>query len=65
MPHVRLGEIASVVRKGIFDINADAYTETGVPFVRITNIQSGLISTDDIAFIPQDIHAAESKTALF
>ncbi len=65
MPHVRLGEIASFVRKGIFDINADAYTETGVPFVRITNIQSGLISTDNIAFIPPDIHEAESKTALF
>lgn len=65
MPHVQLGEIASVVRKGIFDINADAYTETGVPFVRITNLQSGLISTDDIAFIPPAIHAAENKTALF
>lgn len=65
MPHVQLGEIASVVRKGIFDINADAYTETGVPFVRITNLQSGLISTDDIAFIPPAIHEAESKTALF
>ncbi len=65
MPHVQLGEIASVVRKGIFDINADAYTETGVPFVRITNLQSGLISTDDIAFIPPAIHQAEYKTALF
>lgn len=65
MPHVQLGEIATVVRKGIFDINADVYTETGVPFVRITNLQSGLISTDDIAFIPPAIHEAESKTALF
>jgi len=65
MPHVQLGEITSVVRKGIFDINSDAYTETGVPFVRITNLQNGLISTDDIAFIPPSIHAVEGKTALF
>lgn len=65
MPHKRLGNISSVVRKGIFDINADAYTETGVPFVRITNLQSGLISKDDLAHIPPTIHATEHKTALF
>jgi hypothetical protein len=64
MPHERLGGIASTVRKGIFDINASAYTETGVPFVRITNLRGGLIAADDIVFIPRTIHAAESKTAL-
>jgi type I restriction enzyme S subunit len=65
MSHARLGDITSVVRKGIFDINADAYTETGIPFVRITNLRSGLISTADLAHIPPSIHAAENKTALF
>ncbi len=64
MPHVRLGAAANVVRKGIFDINADAYTPTGVPFVRITNLRMGLIASDDLAFIPPAIHAAEHKTAL-
>ena len=64
LPHVKFGDICDVFRKGIFDINADSYTETGVPFVRITNLRDGLIDTNDVAFIPPAAHAAEGNTAL-
>lgn len=59
-----LGEISSCFRKGIFDIKADTYTETGVPFVRISNLRNGLIDVTDIACISEEAHAGENKTAL-
>jgi type I restriction enzyme, S subunit len=42
LPHLRLGAVCSVFRKGIFDIKAGSYTEIGVPFVRISNLRNGL-----------------------
>ncbi|NTW53905.1 MAG: hypothetical protein HGB15_03905 [Chlorobaculum sp.] len=59
-----LGKVSSCFRKGIFDIKADTYTETGVPFVRISNLRSGLIDDSEIVHISEDVHAAENKTAL-
>lgn len=59
-----LGRLASTIRKGIFDINASNYSESGIPFVRISNLHEGLIDDNDLAFIPEKIHAAEFKTAL-
>ncbi len=64
LPHIKLGGICEVFRKGIFDIKADSYTESGVPFVRITNLRDGLIDPSDLAFITPTAHAAESNTAL-
>ncbi len=64
LPHIRLGELCSVFRKGIFDIKADSYTESGVPFIRIGNLRGGLIDISDAAFIPPAAHAVESNTAL-
>lgn len=61
---VPLGEITSVFRKGIFDINADSYTERGVPFVRITNLRHGLIDGGDLAFIPDAISKEQYQTEL-
>lgn len=64
LPHLRIGAACSVFRKGIFDIKANSYAETGVPFVRIGNLHDSLIDTKDIAYITPAAHAAESKTAL-
>lgn len=61
---ITLGAATSVLKKGIFDINANSYTESGVPFVRITNLRSGLISAGDIVFIDEATHEMERKTAL-
>lgn len=65
LPHLRLGTACSVFRKGIFDIKASSYAESGVPFVRIGDLHDGLIDTKDLAFITHTAHEAESKTALF
>lgn len=59
-----LGAVFSRFVKGIFDINADAYVDEGVPFVRIQNLKDGLIDTRGLAFLPEDLHEAESKTQL-
>ena len=64
LPHVRLGEVCSVFRKGIFDIKASSYAEIGVPFVRISNLRDGLIDSKDVARITREAHEAESNTAL-
>lgn len=64
LPHLRLGAACSVFRKGIFDIKASSYADSGVPFVRIGNLRDGLIETKDLAYITPAAHAVESKTAL-
>lgn len=64
LPHVRLGDATSEFRKGIFDIKADSYVESGIPFVRIANLENGLIDTTDIAYISHEAHAIEAKTCL-
>ena len=64
MPHARLGEVCAVFRKGIFDIKAESYVESGVPFVRIGNLSDGLIDDADMAYITREAHDAQSATAL-
>jgi len=59
-----LGAVFSRFVKGIFDINADVYVDEGVPFIRIQNLKDGLIDTRGLAFVPEDVHEAESKTQL-
>ena len=62
--HDELGLLFARFVKGIFDINADAYVEDGVPFVRIQNLKDGLIDDRGLAFIPESIHEEEKKTEL-
>jgi restriction endonuclease S subunit len=61
---VDLGDIAPFFKKGIFDIKADSYVETGIPFVRISNLKNGLVSNSDITYIDNETHEKENKTAL-
>jgi restriction endonuclease S subunit len=60
----KLGEITTKFFKGIFDINADEYVASGVPFVRINNLRNGIIDDSDIVFITPERHRQEAKTAL-
>ena len=59
-----LGCIFSRFVKGIFDISADSYIEEGIPFVRIQNLKNGLMDDRGMAFISDEIHNGELKTAL-
>lgn len=67
LPNKPLGELARVFRKGIFDIKAETYVDSGegVPFIRISDIKSGLIQKHSTAWIDHAAHAMESKTALY
>ena len=62
--HDELGALFGRFVKGIFDINADAYADEGIPFVRIQNLRDGLTDDRGMVFIPERIHAAEQKTEL-
>ncbi len=65
MPNAKLGDMTSTLRKGIFDIKADTYVETGgVPFVRVGDLRTGLIDAGSLARISAEAHALENKTAL-
>jgi hypothetical protein len=66
LPNDPLGELASVFRKGIFDIKADTYVDPGegVPFIRISDLKTGMIQKHSTAWIDHAAHAAETKTAL-
>ena len=53
-------------RKGIFDIRASTYVNAGegVPFVRIGDLNTGLIDRESTAWISESAHKREAKTAL-
>lgn len=43
--------------KGAFDITADKFRDTGIPFVRISNIRDMEIDTSAMVYIDADVHA--------
>lgn len=48
-----LESISNKIKKGIFDIKADVYSEVGIPFVRINNLKQMGISMEGVAYIPE------------
>jgi hypothetical protein len=66
LPNDPLGDLSATFRKGIFDIKADTYVEPGdgVPFIRITDIKTGMIQKHSTAWIDHAAHTQEAKTAL-
>jgi len=62
-PTVLLGDIAQTLRKGIFDVNASVYSDTGVPFVRISNLRNMQIQGDFVC-IPEKVDQENHKTHL-
>ena len=59
-----LGSLFSRFVKGVFDINADCYVDSGVPFLRILNLRYGVIEENNLAFIAENRHQEEIKTEL-
>jgi len=59
-----LGNVTSKIKKGIFDIKSEVYTDEGVPFVRIKNLKNMLVSTDDIIYIPESENLKHLDTYL-
>lgn len=59
-----LGKEVSKFYKGIFDIKAENYSDSGIPFVRIGDLKDCIIDTSNIAYIPESEHLKNHKTAL-
>ncbi len=59
-----LGNEVSKFCKGIFDIKAESYSDSGIPFVRIGNLKDGLIDSSNIVYIPESEHVKHNKSAL-
>lgn len=59
-----LGDEVSKFHKGIFDIKADSYCESGIPFVRIGNLTDATVDLSDITYISESEHLQNHKSAL-
>ncbi|WP_445219146.1 hypothetical protein ACKWRH_02255 [Bradyrhizobium sp. Pa8] len=66
LPNDSFGDLAGVFRKGIFDIKAETYVNPGegIPFIRITDIKTGMIQKHSTAWIDRAAHILEANTAL-
>jgi len=62
--YTTLGEISKIFKKGIFDIKSSVYSDSGIPFVRISNLKQMGISTNDIIFIPKEENDKNLNTYL-
>lgn len=50
--------------KGIFDIRADEYAESGIPFIRITNLRHGIIDLDGAVYLTAERSKKDHRTEL-
>ena len=60
----KLGDEVKLIKKGIFDIKADCYSDYGIPFVRISNLKNSVIDMDNIIFIPESENNKNLNTYL-
>jgi type I restriction enzyme S subunit len=61
---VRLGDICTKIRKGIFYIRAFEYRRKGVPFIRVSDVKNLAVKVDDLVFISEERNKKESKTCM-
>jgi len=59
-----LSKETSCFRKGIFDIKAECYSDTGIPFVRILNLKNMIINENDLVHIPLEEDKKNEATHL-
>lgn len=59
-----LSEISDEIRKGIFDIRAHQYVDSGVPFIRISQIENLTIDDSDVVYITEQENKRNSRTCL-
>ena len=62
---VNIGSIAKIVTKGTTPTSIGYnFSEEGIPFLRVNNIQSGNLNIDDILFIDQDTDNALKRSRI-
>lgn len=62
--HTSIGQEVKTIKKGIFDIKAECYSDFGIPFVRISNLKNMQIDDNDIIYIPEHEHTKNIDTEL-
>lgn len=62
--HTVLGDEVEKFCKGIFDIKAECYSASGIPFVRIGDLKDCVVDVSNIIYIPEAEHLKNYKTAL-
>lgn len=60
-----LKQFCHYIKKGIFDISPEIYTESGVPLIRTSEIKNPLINFSTTVFLSPDTHQEHFKTELF
>jgi type I restriction enzyme, S subunit len=64
MKFCRLGDMLQRVFKGAFYLLSSEYQESGVPFIRVTQINSSNVDLKDAVYISNATHSLQSKTAV-
>jgi restriction endonuclease S subunit len=59
-----LADVSVKIRKGIFYILKSEYKESGVPFIRVSDIKDLTIDSSNIAYISEEKNVKEVKTCL-
>jgi len=62
--HAPLGTLVTTFRKGIFYLPAKEYADAGIPFYRSSNVGNILPNEAGLAYITEEKHDSERKTAL-
>jgi type I restriction enzyme S subunit len=61
---MKLGDLSTKVRKGIFYIRAFEYKKEGVPFIRVSDVKNLTIKTNDLVSISEERNKQEVKTCM-
>jgi type I restriction enzyme M protein len=57
-------DVTKSIKKGIFDISPEKYTNYGVPFLRVQNIKNGFLDLSECVYISEKDSERECKTEL-
>ncbi len=62
--HKKISEYSKFIKKGIFDLKAERYQTSGIPFLRISNLKYFELGTEDLVYISEEDNKANPKTIL-
>lgn len=62
--HNKISEYSKFIKKGIFDLKAERYQTSGIPFLRISNLKYFELGMEDLVYISEKDNKANSKTIL-
>lgn len=62
--HSKLSKLTYFIKKGIFDLPPNNYSDKGIAFIRTTEIKSEIANLDECVRIPLGIHNTQVKNEL-